>query len=371
VSLLAGRATAEGTRQFAARFPRTSGFFRTAQHLTVSSIGLGTFPGNADDETDAGYEAALEEALEHGCNVIDTSAAYRDQRSERAVGRTLGRLIAAGRLRRDAVVVASKAGFLPFDSAYDGSVEHYIEETFLRPGIVKPADIAAGRHCLSPDFLLHQIRASRENLGCETLDIYCLHNPETQLREIDRAEFHARMRAAFATLERALVEGWIGWYGVSTWSGLRSLPDAPDHLQLRDLVRYAEEAGGPDHHFRVLLVPFNLAMPEAFALSNQRLSDSPPGVPLLRAAADLGLTVFAGSSLHQARLARGLPPELHSLILDGDGTDAQRALQFARSAPGVTTALVGMSRPANVRENLALASVPPLSADRFDALFDP
>jgi aryl-alcohol dehydrogenase-like predicted oxidoreductase len=42
-------------------------------------------------------------------------------------------------------------------------------------------------------------------------------------------------------------------------------------------------------------------------------------------------------------------------------TDAQRALQFARSAPGITCALVGMKTPAHVEENAALARVDPLS----------
>jgi aryl-alcohol dehydrogenase-like predicted oxidoreductase len=37
--------------------------------------------------------------------------------------------------------------------------------------------------------------------------------------------------------------------------------------------------------------------------------------------------------------------------------------------PGVTTALVGMSRLAHVEENLALAVVPPLEPEKFDELF--
>jgi len=54
----------------------------------------------------------------------------------------------------------------------------------------------------------------------------------------------------------------------------------------------------------------------------------------------------------------------------GFATDAQRALQFARSAPGVTAALVGMARVAHVEENLALLAMPPLSADAVVGLFD-
>ena len=49
--------------------------------------------------------------------------------------------------------------------------------------------------------------------------------------------------------------------------------------------------------------------------------------------------------------------------------DAARALQFARSAPGVTTALVGMSKGEHVRANLELANLPPMADDEFGILF--
>jgi len=42
-----------------------------------------------------------------------------------------------------------------------------------------------------------------------------------------------------------------------------------------------------------------------------------------------------------------------------------RALQFVRSTPGITTALVGMSRVEHVGANLSLVAVPPASKDEF------
>jgi aryl-alcohol dehydrogenase-like predicted oxidoreductase len=65
----------------------------------------------------------------------------------------------------------------------------------------------------------------------------------------------------------------------------------------------------------------------------------------------------------QGRLARGLPTELHQVL--GDGTDAQRSLQFVRSTPGVGTALVGMKQAAHVRDNLALAQREPLLPEQI------
>jgi aryl-alcohol dehydrogenase-like predicted oxidoreductase len=45
-------------------------------------------------------------------------------------------------------------------------------------------------------------------------------------------------------------------------------------------------------------------------------------------------------------------------------------LQFARSVPGLTTALVGMSRVEHVQANLALVGVEPASRDQFMMLFE-
>jgi len=50
-------------------------------------------------------------------------------------------------------------------------------------------------------------------------------------------------------------------------------------------------------------------------------------------------------------------------------THAQRAIQFARSTPGNTTALVGMSQVAHVDENLALVPIAPSDPDVIRSLF--
>jgi aryl-alcohol dehydrogenase-like predicted oxidoreductase len=50
-------------------------------------------------------------------------------------------------------------------------------------------------------------------------------------------------------------------------------------------------------------------------------------------------------------------------------SDSERALQFVRSAPGIATALVGMSRVEHVRANLSLVGVEPASQDQFAKLY--
>lgn len=368
---LDGAATPDGTAAYAARHAEAApGHFRRgAGGLLMSSIGAGTYLGNPDPRVDAGYDAALERALRSGVNVVDTAVNYRDQRSERIVGAVLRRLHGAGALPREEVVVATKGGFLPGDSGRPGGAGAYVEQELMRPRVIEARDVVAGCHCMTPAYLRHQLSASLANLGLGAVDVYFVHNPETQLQEVSRAELDRRIRDAFAALEEEVAAGRAGVYGVATWSGLRTEPQAADHLSLRALLDAAREAAGGDgHHFRALQLPLNLAMPEAVALRNQR-SHEDVDTSVLELAAAHGMTVLASASLLQGRLAGGLPDPLRAALGAELRSDAQRALQFTRSAPGLTSALVGMSDPAHAEENCAVARVAPLDEERFRTLF--
>jgi aryl-alcohol dehydrogenase-like predicted oxidoreductase len=56
----------------------------------------------------------------------------------------------------------------------------------------------------------------------------------------------------------------------------------------------------------------------------------------------------------QSRLTAGLPTELRDTF-PALSTDAQRAIAFVRSLPGVSCALVGMRTRDHVSENIAAA----------------
>ena len=368
-------ATPEGTARYAKRLSGqvAPSHFRESHGLQFSSIGLGTYLGEDSDEDDAGYASAVVAALRLGANVIDTAINYRCQRSERAIGQALLALFREGVLARDEVIVATKGGFLPFDGRPPGDREallQYVRETFLDPGIIAPQDLVGGMHCLSPSYLRHQISRSLANLGLESIDVYFLHNPEEQLSRVSREEFVRRIRAAFETLEEAVSRRRIRLYGTATRNGYRQRPDARDYLSLYELTRLAQEVAGDGHHFRVVQLPYNLAMYEAFTLANQRIPTDGQDLwyPILEAARRLDITVLCSASILQGKLARGLPPELEDAF-PGLGSDVQRAIQFVRSTPGVTTALVGMKNATHVEENLKLAAAPPASFEDFLKLF--
>ena len=363
----AGFATAAATERYSRRFDGSiaPGHFRQSQGLWLSSIGLGTYLGNHDNETDQLYQQAIVRAVESGCNVIDSAINYRCQRSERSLGAALKELAGKG-YQRDEIVVATKGGFLPYDSVPPKDARVYFEETFIKPGIANPSDIVANCHCMTPQYLLDQLDCSLRNLDVETIDIYYVHNPETQLGKISRDEFNRRLLLAFETLEGAVAAGKIRLYGAATWNGFRNEPAAKDYLSLAELVGLAVQAGGQDHHFKVIQLPVNLGMSEALSSINQPVAEKP--MTLLEAAQALGITVMCSASVLQGQLARNLPPVIHDTFT-GLQTDGQRALQFVRSTPGVTTALVGMKQIAHVDENMGTAKVAPASWDQYSKLF--
>jgi predicted aldo/keto reductase-like oxidoreductase len=174
------------------------------------------------------------------------------------------------------------------------------------------------------------------------------------------------LRAAFEFLEKAASDDRIGCYGTATWNGYRQEPGSQGYLSLAEVTAIARELGGENHHFRVVQLPHNLAMPEAITLANQVVDGEP--LSLLMAADRLGITVMSSASMLQAKLAQNLPPFVRK-ALKGLSTDAQRAIQFVRSTPGVTTALVGMSKRTHVDENMAVASVSPASMEEFFSMF--
>jgi aryl-alcohol dehydrogenase-like predicted oxidoreductase len=364
---LPGSATAEGTARYRNRFNGKipAEHFRQADSVWMSSIGIGTYLGNYDEETDKQYHDAVVRSVESGANVIDSAINYRLQRSERSIGTALKELATQG-YGRDEIVVATKGGFIPYDGTPPKDAKKYIEDTFIKSGIAGAADIVSGCHCMTPRYLSHQLDCSLRNLNLECVDIYYVHNPETQLGKISREEFDQRLLKAFEVLEEAVRAGRIRMYGTATWNGYRNETGAKDYLSLADVVALAEKAGGKQHHFKVIQLPLNLGMSEALSATNQTVGGKP--LTLLAAAQALGIAVMCSASVLQGQLSRNLPAIIRETF-DNMETDSQRALQFVRSTPGVTTALVGMKQLQHVDENLKTALRPPASWEQYSKLF--
>ena len=364
-------ATHEGTLHYAERFRETAadGHFRqtpeSAGQLILSSIGMGTYLGQPDAATDAGYTAAAVAAVESGINVLDTAINYRFQKSERNIGAALAQLREKG-YGREELVLCTKGGYLTPDGAIPGDPNEYFFREYIQKGVFASKEIVAGSHCMTPRYLEDQLGRSLGNLGVQAIDIYYLHNPETQLGELPRKEFLARVQAAFAFLEGAAAAGKIQYYGMATWNGFRQEAKARDAMQLAEIAQLARDIAGEKHRFRFVQLPFNLAMTEALTLGNQTVEGK--AMTMAEAADELDVTLIASASLLQGQVARNLPPFVGQAF--GLGNDAECALQFARSSPGITTALVGMAKVEHVRANARLAQVASATVDQFSKLFE-
>ncbi|BDC51892.1 aldo/keto reductase [Bryobacterales bacterium F-183] len=337
--MFTGHATAAGTAAYANRFAaeQARGFFRQAQGLTVSTLGLGSYLGAMTDAANAGYEGAMVAALKGGINFLDTSLNYRDQASERNLGAAIKR---AG-VAREEYVVCTKAG--------------YLVQGAIPQGVLNHGNVVSNMHSMDPLFLADQLERSRANMGLATVDVFYLHNPETQLGPVGEDEFYTRIRRAFEALEVLAEQGKIQYYGAATWNGFRQMPDG---MSLPRMVEIAEEIAGEGHKFRFIQLPFNLAMTEALSRRDEE------GLNVLDQARRLGVTVVASASLLQAKLTSGLPPVVVERVT-GFATDAQRAIQFTRSTPGISVALTGMGRVPHVEENLGVAQVAPATVEEY------
>jgi aryl-alcohol dehydrogenase-like predicted oxidoreductase len=360
-------ATREGTwayRDDHDEFART--YFRRFGEGVVSSIGVGTYLGDPTDACDDAYHDAIVTALESGCNVVDTAINYRHQRSERVVGRA----IADADVDRESVVVATKGGFVPFEGEQPDNPGAFVKREYVDTGLVDRSDLVGGQHCLAPAFIDDQIDRSLSNLAVETIDCYYLHNPETQLAERSESEVYDQLEAAFEQLERRIEAGDIGRYGVATWNAFRVPTDHEQYLSLPEVVERARSAaetvGNTATGLRAIQLPFNVFMADAFTVESHEGADGPQSA--LWFAHEAGLDVFTSASIMQGRLAEEMPEDVEARL--AGESRAQRAINFARSAPGVTCALVGTGSVEHARENVAAGQHEPLGADAFDAIFD-
>src|SRR5262245_18821538 len=75
--------------------------------LSVTAAGFGTYRVALADPV---HREALASALTGGINLVDTASSYGGGEAEALIGDVLARLVPEGRIRRDELVLVSKAG---------------------------------------------------------------------------------------------------------------------------------------------------------------------------------------------------------------------------------------------------------------------
>ena len=361
--MITGHATSDGTANFARKNQMVmKNHFRQFSGLTLSSIGIGTYLGNADNDTDILVKEAIKKSVSSGVNVIDTAINYRSQKAERSVRSAVSELIEEGKTKREELFVSTKNGYVTNDAEVREEFWEYINNTLVKPGIIKPGDISSGCHCMTIPYLENQLKTSLKNLDMDCIDLMYLHNAaEGQLQDISKEEFMKNLKLVFEFYEKQRKEGTIKYYGMATWDCFRVPKENPQHLLLLNILKLAKEIGGNENGFKFIQLPYNMYLDQARTLQNQTVNGKE--ISILEASKNLGIGVFASVPLMQAKL---LGP---NVIPEFDGLKpAHRALQFVRSTPGIIAPLVGQKSNLHVDENLELVKVPPLSESEFNQL---
>ena len=339
-------------------------------HARVSKIGFGGY--RVDDRSDV-HREALREALVSGITLVDTSTNYADGHSETLVGEVVRDVLGRGVLRREDLVLVTKAGYVQ-----GGNQREAIRrERAGRPWSEMTEYTPDCWHCISPDFLADQLTASLERLALPKVDVLLLHNPEYFLtdaahrgmpRDEARASFYGRIRRALKHLEAEVAAGRIGSYGISsnTFVVPRENEDAVS------LERVLENAG-PD--FAAIQLPFNPletgAREPIHTADGKSVLEVAKGAGLgvlvnrpLNAFSGRGLVRFAAlapdilremgrSAAWDEERAQPLASYLDTAFAPArrDGsTLAQRTLRVLLETRGVDVVLVGMRRSAYVRD---------------------
>jgi len=361
--MITGHATQDGTSNFVKKNQAAAkNHFRQFVGLDLSSIGVGTYLGNVDDVTDLLVKEAVKKSILSAINVIDTAINYRSQKAERSVGKAILELVEEGKVKRDELFVSTKNGYVTNDGDVKEEFWEYVHNTLVKPGIIKSNDISSGYHCMTIPYLQDQLNRSLKNLNLDCIDLMYLHNAaEGQLQDISKEEFMKNLKEVFEFYERQRKQGIIQYYGMATWDCFRVPKEHPQHILLADVLRLAKDAGGSEHGFKFVQLPYNMYLDQALVLKNQTVDGIESSI--LEAATKFGVGVFASVPLMQAKLlAPNVIPEFGGL------RPSHRALQFVRSTPGIVAPLVGHKSSSHVDENLELIKIPPLSSLEFSEL---
>jgi len=360
--MITGHVTSEGTANFATKNQTVEkNHYKQFLGLTLSSIGIGTYLGNADNATDILVKDAIKKSVLSGVNVIDTAINYRSQKAERSVRKAVSELIEESKVKREELFISTKNGYVTNDADVKEEFWEYINNTLVRPGIIKAGDISSGYHCMTIPYLENQLKTSLKNLDFECIDLMYIHNAVEGQQDISKEEFMKNLKLVFEFYEKQRKEGTIKYYGMATWDCFRVPKKNPQYMSLSDILKLAKEAGGNENGFKFIQLPYNMYLDQALTIQNQTVNGKE--ISILDASKNLGIGVFASVPLMQSKLlGPNVIPEFGGL------KPAHRALQFVRSTPGIIAPLVGQKSSSHVDENLELVKVAPMSESEFNQL---
>jgi aryl-alcohol dehydrogenase-like predicted oxidoreductase len=306
--------------------------------VNVSEIGLGswlTYGGSVEDEK---ATACIHRAFELGVNFFDTANVYRRGAAEEVTGRALKAF------PRDDYVLATKVYF--------------------------PMDDGPNDRGLSRKHIMEQCHASLRRLDVDYIDLYQCHRPDP----------HTPLEETLRALDDLVTQGKVLYVGVSMWPA--ELLDEAHRLHQK-LNLDAIVSTQPEYSMLHRDIEDDV-LPVSKQLSIGQVVYSPMAQGVLAgkyepgAAAPQGTRgATAGDAEFMERFMREdvlrAVQDLRPIADDLGITMAQMAVVWVLREPGVSSAIVGASRPEQVEENVAASGIelPPEALERIDAALRP
>lgn len=310
----------------------------------VSQIAIGTHLGDMTTDDSSLYQKSIEFALKNGINFIDTALNYRGMRSERDIGIVLSKLIhAEKRIKREEVIISTKAGIIPGDIDLHMRPESYLKEKLLNKGIIQEQDlqiIDQHKHVLTPSYYEFAIKQSLKHMNLDTIDIHYIHNPEISRKVLGEEKFYKDLEKLFRFYEDQVERGTIQFYGMAVWSAFTENPNDAGYISLEKVIETANNVAGSSHHFRFIQTPFNFYNQKA--LTDQKQQVQGKWLSLFQAAEELGVYVTTSAPLDCGRLK------------DETEQNADQLIRFVMNTPGILSTMVGMRKVETVVANLKL-----------------
>lgn len=286
--------------------------------LRVSSVGLGTLGwGRDNDEHDAREQ--LTTFLDAGGTFVDTANSYGDGASEELIGSLL-----AGAVRRDDVVLASKAGVG-----------------------------AAGGRDTSRRALLRQLDTSLSRLGVDHLDLW----------QVDAWVDRVPIEETLSALDDAVRTGRTAYVGVSNYAAWQT---ALAHTWQRAVPGRAPLVSTQVEYSLLNREVEHEVLPAAESLDVGVLAWSPLGRGVLTGKYRGGTPADSrGASPHLERfvgvyLGARSRRIVEAVARAADGlqlSPSDVALAWVRDRPGVTSAIVGARTAAQLKGSLGVVDV--------------
>lgn len=290
--------------------------------MKVSEIGLGSWLTYGESVEQNTAEDCIHKAYELGVNFFDTANQYNRGEAEKVVGHALKEY------PRESYVLASKVYF--------------------------PMGNGPNDRGLSRKHIIEQCDASLKRLGVDYLDLYQCHrfDEETPTEE------------TLLALDDLVRQGKILYYGTSEWSA----------AQLTDAVHIAKErnlhpivSNQPIYNMLYRYIEKDV-LPVSGENGIGQVVFSPLAQGVLTGKYQPGQDIPAGSRAANDDINAGIKSYLNNEVLErvaklnGITQDlgiklSQLAVAWILRQPGVSSAIVGASRPSQVEENVKAADV--------------